>query len=82
MRALCHRSPVERRYYSGACSLSFALSVLLSALVVVLPLLLAHGSRGADEEHATRSRAVVLTHPRALAAQILRHRPTRTASNQ
>lgn len=84
MRALCHRSPVERRYYSGSCSLSFLVTLLLSALVVALPLLLAHGSRGAVvPSKGTCDRvADSSTYSFVLKIQTSHCRSTRTASSR
>ncbi|KAG1685746.1 hypothetical protein DVH05_007740 [Phytophthora capsici] len=45
MRATCHCSSVQRRYYSGVLSLSHIVAMSLWILAAFLPLLLAFGSR-------------------------------------
>ncbi|KAL4154931.1 hypothetical protein PRNP1_007045 [Phytophthora ramorum] len=45
MRAICHRSSLQRRYCSGVLSLSHVVAIALWLVAAFLPLLLALGSR-------------------------------------
>lgn len=46
MRAQCFSAPVQRRYYTSTGSAAHLVSLALTLVVVVVPLFLAHNSRG------------------------------------